>query len=145
MSESLGVYIDQFLSWDSHIENLIKKISSGIGAISRLKPFVCRDILVSAYNSLVQTHFDYCCEVWDPIGSILSNKLQSLQNRAARIIMDYPNEHGQSDAAMAELGWKTLKERRLQSKARLMYKITHGLAPISAFRIIFIHFSDQTS
>ena len=32
---------------------------------------------------------------------------------------------------MAELGWKTLKERRLQSKARLMYKITHdhGMAP----------------
>ena len=128
MSESLGVYIDQFLSWDSHIETLIKKISSGISAISRLKPFVCRDILVSDYNSLVQTHFDYCCEVCNPIGSILSNKLQSLQNRAARIIMGYPN--GQSDAAMAELGWKTLKERRLQSKARLVYKITHGLAPI---------------
>ena len=86
---------------------------------------------ISAYNSLVQTYFDYCCEVWDPIGSILSNKLQSLQNRAARIIMGYPNEHGQSDAAMAELGWKTLKERQLQSKARLMYKITHGLAPIA--------------
>ena len=34
-----------------------------------------------------------------------------------------------SNAAMAELGWKTLKERRLQSKARLMYKITHGTAP----------------
>ena len=91
---------------------------------------MCRDILISAYNSLVQTYFDYCCEVWDPIGNILSNKLQSLQNRAARITMGYPNEHGQSNAAMAELGWKTLKERRLQSKARLMYKITHGMAPI---------------
>ena len=47
--------------------------------------------------------------------------------------MGYPNEHGQSDAAMAELGWKTLKVRRLQSKTRLMYmyKITHGLAPIA--------------
>ena len=73
--------------------------------------------------------FDYRCEVWDPIGNILSNKLRSLQNRAARIIMSYPNEHGQSNAAMAELGWKTLQERRLQSKARLMHKITHGMAP----------------
>ena len=129
LTESLGVYIDQFLSWDFHIENMGKKISSRIGAISRLKPLVCRDTLKSAYNSLVQTYFDYCCEVWDPIGNILSNKLQSLQNRAARIIMGYPNEHGQSNAAMAELGWKTLKERRLQSKSRLMYKITHGMAP----------------
>ena len=69
----------------------------------------------------------------DPIGCILSNKLlsnRSLQNRAERIIMGYPNEYGQSNAAMAELGWKTLRpERRLQSKARLMYKITYGLTP----------------
>ena len=91
VTESLGVYIDQFLSWDFHIENMIKKISSGIGAISRLKLFVCRDALISAYNSLVQTYFDYCCEVWEPTGNILSNKLHSLQNR---------NEHGQSNAAM---------------------------------------------
>ena len=43
LTESLGVYIDPFLSGDFHIENMVKKIASGIGAISRLKPFVCRD------------------------------------------------------------------------------------------------------
>ncbi len=42
--------------------------------ISRLKPFVCRDTLISVYNALVQTYFDYFCEVSDPIGNILSNK-----------------------------------------------------------------------
>ena len=126
VTESLGIHIDQFLSWDFYIEKLTKKISGGIGAISRLKPFVCRNTLISVYNALVQTYFDYCCEVWDPIGSILSNKLKTLQNRAARIIMGYPNEHGCSEAALTALGWKTLKERRFESKARLMYKIIHG-------------------
>ena len=43
--------------------------------------------------------------------------------------MGYLVEHGQSNAAIAELGWKTLKERRLQSKARLMCKIPRGMAP----------------
>ena len=86
---------------------------------------MCRDTLISAYKSLVQTYIDYCCEVWDPIDNISSNTLQSL----ARIMMGYRKEHGQSNAAMAELWWKTLKERRLQSKAGLMYKITHGMAP----------------
>ena len=135
VTESLGIHIDQFLSWDFYIEKLTKKISSGIGAISRLKPFACRNTLISAYNALVQTYFDYCCEVWDPIGSILSNKLQTLQNRAARIIMGYPNEHGCSEAALTALGWKTLKERRFESKARLMYKIIHGFAPTALTEI----------
>ena len=49
------------------------------------------------------------------IGNILSNKLPSLQNNAARIIMGHPDEHGQSNASMTELGWKNLKRRRLQS------------------------------
>ena len=43
--------------------------------------------------------------------------------------MGYPSEHGQSNAVMAQLGWKTIKERRLQHKARLIYKATHGMAP----------------
>ena len=51
---------------------MMKKISRGIGAISRLNPFVCRDTLTSAYNFSVQTYFDYCYEVWHLIGNILS-------------------------------------------------------------------------
>ena len=31
--KSLGVTIDDYLDWGSHIENIIKKVSSGIGAI----------------------------------------------------------------------------------------------------------------
>ena len=48
VTESLGIHIDQFLSRDFYIEKLTKKISSGIGAISRLKPFACRNTLISA-------------------------------------------------------------------------------------------------
>jgi hypothetical protein len=61
--------------------------------------------------------------------------VQNLQNRAARVILGYRNEHGQSEAALTELGWKTLKERRLIMKARLMYKITHSQAPVALTEI----------
>ena len=70
--------------------------------------------------------FYYYWKVWDPFGRNLSNKLQRLQNRAARIIINYPNEHGRSEVALTELGWETPKERRLEIKTRLMYKIIHG-------------------
>jgi hypothetical protein len=70
-----------------------------------------------------------------PIGATLSNRIQTLQNRAARVILGYRNEHGQSEAALSELGWKTLKEHRLIMKARLMYKITHSQAPVALTEI----------
>jgi hypothetical protein len=85
----LGVQIDQHLNWENHVELIASKISSGIGAIRKLKEFVNRDTLVSVYNSLIQPHFDYCCEVWDTLGQGLSDRLQKLQNRAARLIMNF--------------------------------------------------------
>jgi hypothetical protein len=33
-TKSLGIQIDQFLSWDNHLEEICKKASSGIGALS---------------------------------------------------------------------------------------------------------------
>ena len=84
-TKALGVCIDEFLSWDKHIDKIAKKVSSGIGAIGKLKSCVDRNTLICAYNALILPHFDYCtcCEVWDTIGVTLSDRLQKLQNRAA--------------------------------------------------------------
>ena len=97
-----------------------KKISSGIGAIKRLKPSVDLETLKSVYNALVLPNFDYCCEVWDSIGITLSDRLHKLQNWAARVIIGRKNIQSEM----------SLFERRWHFVARLMYKITYDLAPI---------------
>ena len=88
-----------------------------------------RNTLIRAYNALILPQFDYCCEVWDTIGVTFSDRLQKLENSAARVITGRKNEHGPSELVLNELNFKTLKERRTQFIASLMYKITHGLAP----------------
>ena len=85
--KSLGVYIDQNLSWNVHVNNLCKKIAAGIGVIKRSRAFVPFDILLYMYSSSVQPHFDYCSEIWGCCNKTLSTKLQKLQNRAARILL----------------------------------------------------------
>ena len=35
-TKSLGMYIDQHWSWSVHIDNLCKKVASGIGALKRI-------------------------------------------------------------------------------------------------------------
>ena len=45
------------------------------------------------------------------ISATLSNRLQTLQKRAARVILGYRKEQGQSEAALNDLQWKTLKKR----------------------------------
>ena len=50
-TKSLGVRIDQTLSWNVHVENLCKKITSGIGALKRVRSFVPHEILRSIFMS----------------------------------------------------------------------------------------------
>ena len=39
-SKSLGLIIDEKLSWKAHIHEISKKLSSGIGALKQVRPFV---------------------------------------------------------------------------------------------------------
>ena len=80
------MHIDENLSWNMHIEKIAKEIASSIGAIKRCRPFVNQTTLESVFNALVQPYFNYCSEVWGHCNKSLSNKLQKLQNRAARIL-----------------------------------------------------------
>ena len=86
-TKSLGTHIDENLSWNVHISKLCKKIASGIDALKRIKPLVPRLPYKLIYNCLAQSYFDYCSVVWDTCGSSLADKLQKLQNRAARLLM----------------------------------------------------------
>ncbi len=83
--------------------------------------------MILVYNALIQPYFDYCYEVWDTLGKGVSERLQKLQNRAARLNLN--NEHGQSALALKSLGWKLLEERKVELKARMMYKTVNKLAP----------------
>ena len=96
--------MDENLNWEKHIDYISSKVSSGIGAIKRLREFVDQSTLVKVYNAQIQPYFDYCSKVWDCFSKGLSDRLQKLQNRAARSIMGLKNEHGQSAIALKLLG-----------------------------------------
>ena len=39
----LGIDLDENFSWDSHINNIVKKVSAGLGAIRRVRNLVPRE------------------------------------------------------------------------------------------------------
>ena len=85
-SKSLGVMIDENLTWHSQVDLITKKVNKSFYVLRRLRELAELKTLVAAYKSLVQPHFDYCSQIWGCLGITLQNKLQRLQNRAVRII-----------------------------------------------------------
>ena len=51
-----------------------------------MKAFIPQSTLISVYNAIVKPHFDYCSLVWDMGKAYSLEKLQKMQNRAARVI-----------------------------------------------------------
>ena len=54
--KTLGVTIDQHLSWKNNTEEICKKVTAGISAIRRIKPFVDQDTLILIYNAIVRPY-----------------------------------------------------------------------------------------
>ena len=89
-SRTLGTTIDQHLSWKPNTESICKKITSGISALRRVKPFIAeRDTLISIYNAIVRPYFDYCSEVWDVFGEIQSKRLQKAPKQSCSNYFKY--------------------------------------------------------
>ena len=53
-TKSLRVYIDQNLSWSKHVNETAKIVSSGIGVLKRLTPFICEDTAILLYLAIIE-------------------------------------------------------------------------------------------
>ena len=80
------------------------------------------------YNTLAMPYFNYSSPVWGNVGKGLTDKLQKLQNRAARIVTFSSYENHSSDL-LDELGWEKLELQRLKQLTVDMYKVCNKLSP----------------
>ncbi len=117
------------MTWKSHIDEISKKVSVAISALKRIGCYISQDTAARVYQGLMEPYFSYCAPVWDGIGSKLSDKLQKLQNRAARVITRSSYD-ASSSSVLEELGCNNLYTNRKMQKAILMYKVMNNLTPM---------------
>ena len=60
----LGLHINSQLTWQTHIDEISKKISSVIGLIYKLQYILPQKILLSLYNTLILPQINYCILLW---------------------------------------------------------------------------------
>ena len=113
-------------AWARHVENISKKIASAIGALKRIRQFIDTITALKIYGALIQPHFDYCSSVSDGLNITLNDKLQNLQNRAARVITKSQYDASSSDI-FSKLGWDNLLTRRKKHNSILLFKTINDL------------------
>ena len=124
----LGVTISNNLSWEAHTSNLIRNVKYCYRSFSRSCKYLTMDSRKLLYNASIASRLNYCDMIWDGCSVDIKNKLQTIQNRCARRILNKPP--GTSAAPLLhELGWLKLDQKRLLHRCVFMHKLLIGNGP----------------
>jgi hypothetical protein len=83
----LGLVMDNTLSWNLHIDNVINKLTTVCYMIRSVKPYMSLSSLVMIYYSLFHTTLSYGIIFWGQSSN--SKKLFMLQKRVVRLMTGY--------------------------------------------------------
>ena len=141
LQQHLGLFLDQKLSFDEHIQCILMKTHKIIGMIKKLQPIIPRAALLTIYKSFLRPHLDYGDVIYDRIflriafNESFQNKLESVQYDAALAITGAIRGSSR-EKLYQELGLESLKSRRWYRKLCLFFKLKKNKHPSYLFDII---------
>ena len=90
----LGIEIDNQLNFDNHVSTLCKKAGSQLNAIGRLRKYIGFPGKKALIEAFVFSNFNYCPLVWHFTSMTSTNKIESIQKRALRLLYnDYTSTY----------------------------------------------------
>ena len=123
----LGVKIDKQLKFDSHVSDICKKTSRQVNALSRLRYVANKESKNMMYKTYIQSNFKYCSNIWHFCSSKSTIKLEKLNKRALRIVLN-KDESSYHDLLIISEN-RSLFSKRREGIIKTVYKCTHNLAP----------------
>lgn len=130
----LGVILDNKLSFNEHVDTIVKKATNLLNLCRRNLNMCSPQIKETAYKSLVRPHLDYASPAWNPHTTRNISKIEAVQRRAARFVLgnyEYGPEAHLTDEINQTLKWQPLQHRRALYDLTVFYKIRNQLININ--------------
>lgn len=83
----LGLEIDENLSWNDHVQKVIRKINSGIYALSKMSTLVNIQTLRSIYFSYIHSHISFGICLYGATKNSNLDQILKIQKKSIRIIL----------------------------------------------------------
>ena len=137
----LGVFLDEFLTLDAHINYIMKKLNRSMYCIRMAKNNINYKGLRALYFALIHSHLSYCPIIINCTSQTNKSKLFKLQKKAIRIIT---NSAYNAHTSPLFLQHKILPLDMIikQSKLMFMHSVNYEYAPLS-FREIWRKNNDR--
>ena len=133
--KNLGIYFDQYMTFETHVNKISGKIFSTILYINRIKDNFSKDARKTIIQSLVLSLMNYGIKVWGTANKTNMHQIQKLQNFAAKVALGGAPKHDHATPFLRELGWLKLKQKYMLEIGIMMYVITKMSSPYAIYHI----------
>ena len=82
----LGVHMDESLSWNVHVDTVLRKIAKYIPILYNIRRNLTAESLKLIYNSLIYPNIMYCNSVWGACCDFRLRPLKVMQKKLVRVI-----------------------------------------------------------
>ena len=127
-ARNIGVQFTKHLDMTTHVNAVCKAANFHIWNISQIRKYLTRSATEQLVHAFVSTKLDYANSLLFGIPEYLVDKLQKVQNTAARVVCRLP-KHCHITQVLKDLHWLPVKKRITFKMLLLTYKCLNGLAP----------------
>ena len=126
------------MSMSSHISSISRSLNYHLRNIGRIRSYIDNDTCHHAVRSLVISRIDYCNSLLYGQSAKNTQKLQKIQNRAAKLVFK-ANRREHKTPLLKELHWPPVCERVNYKLLMLAYKSKHATTPPYVQNLIKLH------
>ena len=117
-----------FFNMISHINNICSSSFYYLYNLRRIRKYLSRQSAISLIHAFITSKLDYCNSLLYGLPPIYNNKLQRVQNAAARLVTNTPRIC-HITAILKDLHWLPIKYRIQFKIVLLTFKCLYGFAP----------------
>ena len=127
--KNLGVYMDRYMLYDVHINELNKKVMGSLMYISRISDKLDKQNIIIIIESLVLSVIFYCIKIWGTTNDKQISYVQKLHNFAARVAFGGVRKYDHISPVFKELQWHKIKQKHLFDVGITVFKVLRGFYP----------------
>ncbi|KAI5100465.1 hypothetical protein C0J45_9451, partial [Silurus meridionalis] len=127
--KDLGVILDSNLSFKNHINHITKTAFFHLRNISKLRNMLSISDAEKLVHAFMTSRIDYCNALLGGCPALHHNKLQLVQNAAARVLTR-SRKYDHITPILSSLHWLPVKFQIDYKLLPLTYKTLNGLAPM---------------
>ena len=134
---NLGVILDRFLTFEPHINSNVAYCYKLLKNVSSIRSLITTSQTEMLVHSVISSRLDYCNSLFYSLTNSNLNKLQKVQNAAARVVLKL-RKRDSIRLELINLHWLRIRERIMFKVIVFVFKCLNEMAPVELSSLLIV-------